>query len=163
MFANYGLTAIAALRLEKTIWLLVTAIDNLGSGHVVDINEIQKQLKTHKRKPMGILIKDLQERIELSTELLNILNKAKEKRNYIIHHFFIERVDVLINNPSTLSNELRPIRDFLLDTCSKIDSLLEKIIAEMHKPFDKIDPEIKEILKHTQVKKEDKRGKGVRS
>lgn len=135
MFANYGLTAIAALSLEKAIWLLVTAIDNIGRGTVVDINEIQKQLKEHKRKPMGALIRDLQERIEINSELLNILNEAKEKRNYIIHHFFVERVNNLRNDPSALSNELRPIRDFFCYAHSIIDSLLEKIIAEMHKPI----------------------------
>lgn len=34
MFANYGLTAIAALSLEKALLLLVAAIDNLGNGNL---------------------------------------------------------------------------------------------------------------------------------
>ncbi|MCL4456537.1 MAG: hypothetical protein M1406_03905 [Nitrospirae bacterium] len=149
MFANYGLTAISALSLEKAIWLLITAIDNLGKGTILDINEIQKQLKEHKRKPMGPLIINLQKRIEINNELLVILDEAKERRNYIIHHFFVERVDNLRNDPSALSNELHPIRDLFCDAHSKIDSLLERIIAEMHKPFDQVNPEIRRILKRT--------------
>jgi hypothetical protein len=38
MFANYGLTAIAAVSLEKSIILLIAAIDNLCvKGDVVEI------------------------------------------------------------------------------------------------------------------------------
>jgi hypothetical protein len=127
MFANYGLTAMAAIGLEKTIWLLITAVDNLGSGKVSDIQEIQKQLEQHKCKPLGPLIKALHKRLEVNIELSNDLKNARKKRNFIIHHFFTERIDNLNNKPNELSNELRPIRDFFPDTTSKIDALLGKI------------------------------------
>lgn len=146
MFANYGLTAIAALSLEKAIWLLITAIDNLGKGHIGK-DEIQERLKKHKRKPMGELIKELHKRIIIKNELTADLKDALEKRNFIIHHFFTEKVDNIRNSPQSLSNELRPVRDFFSSVHEQIDEILAKVIEQMNVPLDKISDEVKKMLK----------------
>ncbi len=148
MFANYGLTAIAALSLEKTIWLLVTAIENLGKNSV-SIEEIKQQIGKHKKKPMGPLIGALLLKIEISPHIIKDLKGARDKRNFIIHHFFTDRVDNLRTDATLLSNELRPIRDFFTSIHTKVDTLLGEVIGEMNKPFERIKPELRKRLKLT--------------
>lgn len=153
LFANYGLTAIAALSLEKSLLLLTAAIDNLGNGDLPKemlqgYLEIPRNNPMRKR-PMGNLVDGLNKRINISPSLEANLKEAVTNRNHIIHHFFIDEYEIMIlpNGPTILSNKLRPIRDFFAAVHSEIDELLGLVIAELRKPKTEISPNIRNMLK----------------
>ena len=148
MFANYGLTAIAALSLEKTILLLIAAIDNLGKGHFPK-ETLHDHLRKFKRKPMGDLIKELKRRINIENSLSKRLDKACKDRNQIIHNFFTDEYETMVfpNGPTILSNKLRPIRDYIASVHSEMDGLLGIFSAELSKPKKEVDGKVKKMLK----------------
>jgi|CXWL01.1.fsa_nt_gi hypothetical protein len=148
MFANYGLTAIEALSLEKTLLLLIAAIDNLGKGnHPKEV--LHEYLKSNSKKTMGFLIGEVKKRMNLPPSLEANLKKVVTDRNHIIHHFFMDEYEIMIlpNGPTILSNKLRPIRDFLATVHSEIDELVGLVIAELRKPINEISPIVRNMLK----------------
>ena len=154
MFANYGLTAIAALRLEKTLMLLVAAIDNLGNGNLPkerlhEYLENSGSGKPIKTRTMGNLIKEVNRRITISLALEADLEKANAWRNYVIHHFFMDEYDTLVlpSGPIALGNKLRPIRDLFVRLQSEVDGHLSKICDELRKPKTEICQEVRMLLK----------------
>jgi hypothetical protein len=82
MFANYGLTAIAALALEKSHLLLTVAIDNLGNESLPkkmlhEYLESSQNEKPMKKKEMGKLIKEVKTRLYISASLEADFDKAR--------------------------------------------------------------------------------------
>lgn len=148
MFANYGLTAIAALSLEKSLLLLMAAIDNLGKGQFPK-EVLHAYLQKYRKKTMGNLIDELKARIRFSLSLESDLEKARVNRNQIIHHFFVDEYETMVlpNGPTLLSNQLRPIRDLFVSIHSQVDQLLGVISAELSKPRTDISPDVKKMLK----------------
>lgn len=149
MFANYGLTAMSAISLEKTILLLIAAIDNLGKGDLPK-EYLHKYLQKHRRKTLGNLIRELKKKLKIPSELENDLEQARQHRNKTIHHFFVEHYDTLIlpKGPILLSAKLKPIRDLFTEAQDKIDQILELISKDLSKPLNEISSEIKKLLKH---------------
>jgi hypothetical protein len=143
MFANYGLTAIAALTLEKSVMLLIAAIDNIGKGEV-----LHEYLQKHRKKPLGVLIKELEKRIVLAADLRADLERALSDRNTIIHHFFVDEYETMLleEGPNLLSNRLRPIRGSFVSVQSKIDGLLGLVSVELHKPRNEMNPDVRKLL-----------------
>lgn len=158
MFANYGLTAMAALSLEKTLLLLVAAIDNLGNGNLPK-EKLHEYLansesgKPMKKRNMGDLIRDVASRMNISTALEADLKEANKSRNSIIHHFFVDKYETLTSplGPVALSNELRPIRDLFLRIQTEIDHHLSKVCDELRKPQAEISQNLRMLLKEKQV------------
>lgn len=153
LFANYGLTAIAALSLEKSLLLLTAAINNLGNGNLPK-EMLQVYLESPRnnpmrKKPMGKLIDELNERINIPHSLEANIKKAVTDRNHIIHHFFMDEYEIMIlpNGPTILSNKLRPIRDFFAAVHSEVDELVGLVIAELRKPKTEISPNVRNMLK----------------
>jgi hypothetical protein len=149
MFANYGLTAMAAISLEKTILLLIAAIDSIGKGYQSE-KDLHANLQKHIKKTLGQLVEELKKRIIISSELEDVLKQARQHRNKTIHHFFFINYDTLIlpNGPTLLSDKLKPIRDLFAEIQNKIDQILELISKELSKPLNEISPEVKKLLKH---------------
>ena len=147
MFANYGLTAVAALGLEKLIMLLIAAIDNIGRGDLPK-EMLHKYLQQHRKKPLGVLVKELEKRVILSPDLKTDLQRALSDRNMIIHHFFIDKYETMLldEGPSRLSNQLRPIRDSFVAVQSKIDDLLGLVSGELNRTRSEMNPEIRKLL-----------------
>lgn len=158
MFANYGLTAMAALSLEKTLLLLVAAIDNLGNGNLPK-EKLHEYLvnsesgKPMKKKTMGDLIREVTSRINISLALEADLKEANKSRNYIIHDFFVDKYETLASpsGPITLSNELRPVRDLFFRIQTEIDHQLSKVCDELRKPQEEISQNLRMLLKEKQV------------
>jgi len=148
MFANYGLTAIEALRLERTLLLLIAAIDNLEKGnHPKEV--LHDYLKINSKNSMGALIGEVKKRMNLPPSLEANLKKALTDRNHIIHHFFMDEYESmsLPNGPNILSNKLCPIRDFFAAVHSEIDELVGLVIAELRKPKNEISQNVRNMLK----------------
>lgn len=148
MFANYGLTAIAALGLEKALLLLMAAIDNLGKGHSPK-EMLHEYLKGHQKLPMGALIKEVRKRINIPPSLEANLDKALTDRNRIIHHFFVDEYETMIlpDGPTILSDKLRPLRDFFAAVHSEVDELVGLVSAELSKPKNEISHNVRKMLK----------------
>lgn len=147
MFANYGLTAIAALALEKSVMLLIAAIDNIGKGDLPK-EVLHEYLQKYQKKPLGFLITELEKRILLTPDIKTYLEKALIDRNMIIHHFFVDEYETMLldEGPKLLSNRLRPIRDSFVAVHSKIDDLLGLVSAELNKTKNEMNPDVRKLL-----------------
>lgn len=145
MFANYGLTAVAAVSLEKTLLYLIAAIDHLGK----ETNAPSTYLEKHRKATLGQLIRDLNKRVHIPAEMYSKLKIALEKRNEVVHNFFVEQYETMLlpNGPAHLSNQLRPIRDLFSSAYSEVDILLGKVSVQLNKPKNEISPEVRKILK----------------
>ena len=106
LFANYGLTAIAALSLEKSLLLLTAAIDNLGNGNLPK-EMLEKYLESPRnnsmrKKAMGNLVDEVRQANRHPTSLKANLKKAVTDRNHIVHHFFMDEYEIMIlpNGPT---------------------------------------------------------------
>ncbi|MDP1947236.1 MAG: hypothetical protein Q8L77_07020 [Nitrospirota bacterium] len=154
MFANYGLTVIAALSLEKSLLLLTSAIGNLSNGSLPkeklhEYLESSQSKPPMKKKTMGSLVNEVKMRINIPASLETDLEKAKEMRNHIIHHFFMDEYETLSleTGAIVLSNKLRPVRDFFLVVQSEVDRLLLVFCSELRKPKNEIGQEVRRMLK----------------
>lgn len=148
MFANFGLTILASQALEKTLLLLLASINCLEVGKVSK-EDLYQVLNQHNRKTLGQLINALRKKVEFPKNLEADLCVALEKRNYITHHFFMDKLDILrlSRAPDKLSQELLPIRDFLLDVQRRVDSVLEVVQNQAQITSDRVEEEAKQLLK----------------
>jgi hypothetical protein len=149
MFANYGLTALSAQALEKTVFLLLAAVECLKAGKV-EKNELYEVLDKHDRKTLGRLIKDVRAKVEFPQNLESDLNRALKRRNYVIHDFFLKDFDIrrMAGSPEKLSEELRPIRDLFDDVQNRVDKILETIQKQLEVPRTKLDEKARQLLKN---------------
>jgi len=86
MFANYGLTALAAQALEKTLLLLLAAVHCLEAGKVSK-NDLHEILDKHDRKTLGQLVNALRSQVAFPQDLEAAISLSLEKRNYVIELF----------------------------------------------------------------------------
>jgi hypothetical protein len=147
MFANYGLTAIAALALEKLVMLLIAAIDNIGKGDLPK-EVLHESLQKYRKQPLGFLITELEKRILLTPDIKTGVAKALIDRNMIIHHFFVDEYETMLldEGPKLLSNRLGPIRDSFVAVHSKIDDLLGLVSAELNKTKNEMNQDVRKLL-----------------
>jgi hypothetical protein len=148
MFANYGLTALSAQALEKTLLLLIAGIECLEAGHV-SRDDLHAVLDKHNRKTLGILISALRSKVDFPPDLETDLVSALEKRNYVMHEFFLFKFDLLrlAGSPYVLSEELRPIRDLFDKVRERIDVILEVIQRQSGISGEELDPQAMLLLK----------------
>jgi hypothetical protein len=148
MFANYGLTALAAQAMEKTLFLLLAAVECL-EARKVSKSELYKVFDRHDRKTLGQLIAALRKKIPVAQNLDDDLNHALDKRNYVAHNFFLDRWDNqrLIRHPEQMSEELLPIRDLFDDVQNRINDILGIVQRQFEVPYAKLDQQAKEMLK----------------
>jgi hypothetical protein len=138
MLANYGLTALAAQAMEKTLFLLLAAVECLDARKVSK-SDLYKVFDRHDRKALGRLIKALRGKVPFTQNLDDDLNHALDKRNYVVHNFFLDRWDVqhLVRPPEQMSEELRPIRDLFDDVQGRINDILEIVQKQFGVPYAK--------------------------
>jgi hypothetical protein len=123
MFANYGLTSLAATCLEKTVMLILIA-----ASRVADLNTpapaLYKAMNENNKRTLGNLISLLKKNIDLPESFETNLDLALSKRNYLIHHFFFEHLSELQTpaGAQTMSDELRPIRDLFSVAQEQVDA-----------------------------------------
>lgn len=148
MFANYGLTALAAQALEKTLLLLLGAVNCLEVGKVTK-SDLHEVLDEHNRKTLAWLIKALRTKVTFPHALEADLTRALEKRNYVMHHFFLDRFDVLrlAESPEQMSQELRPIWELLNDVQGRTGAILEIVQKQFGGSQAQIEQEAKQLLK----------------
>lgn len=148
MFANYGLTALSAQALEKTLLLLFASIECLDLGQVSGDN-LHAVLDKHNRNTLGNLISALRRKVDFPEDLEVDLISALKKRNFVMHEFFIGKFDLmrLAGSPMTLSAELRPMRDLFDRVRERIDVILEVIEKQVGVSGEILDPQAMLLLK----------------
>lgn len=151
MLANFGLTALAAQSLEKTLLLLLAAVECLEAGKV-EKDEIHEVLDKHHPKPMKRLINALRTKVAFPQDLEDDLERALQRRNYVMHDFFLDGFDIqrLARSPEKMSEELRPMRDLFDNVQSRIDAILEIIQKQFGVPRTKLDQHARQLLKSYQ-------------
>jgi len=135
MFANYGLTALAAQTLEKTLVLLLAAVECLEAGRI-EKNDLYNVFGRHDHKTLGRLINVLRTKVDFPQDLENDLTLALEKRNYAMHDFFLNRFAILrlTGSPEKMSEELRPFRDLFDNVQNRVDATLVIIQKQIGVP-----------------------------
>jgi hypothetical protein len=148
MFANYGLTALSAQALEKTLLLLFASIECLDVGQVSGDN-LHAVLDKHSRNTLGHLINALRSKVDFPEDLEADLISALKKRNFVMHEFFLGKFDLirLAGSPMTLSAELRPMRDLFDRVRERIDVILEVIQKQSGISGEELDPQAKLLVK----------------
>ena len=90
VFAWYGSAAYAAQCFEVELVILHTflyILDNPNASSE-DIEKIDLSLS---KKTMGNLLRELEKRIVIHPEFKELLDTYREKRNFLMHHYFQER------------------------------------------------------------------------
>lgn len=151
MFANYGLTAFAAQSLEKTLLLVLAAIECLEAGKI-EKNDLHEVFVEHDHKSLGQLISALRKKVAFPQDLESDLVQALKKRNYVMHDFFLNRFNILrlTESPERMSEELRPVRDLFDDVRSRIDTILGIIQKQFGVSSVKLDQQARQLLKSYQ-------------
>lgn len=87
LYAFFGLAAYCAGLLELSLLNLVAAVRMCDDGVVPvrDSDEIFDQLDT---QTLGRLLADARKVVRISRSTLETLETARQKRNYLVHHFF---------------------------------------------------------------------------
>ena len=151
MFANHGLTALAVQALEKTLFLLLAAVECLEAGRV-EKNDLYEVFGRNDRKSLGRLINALRTKVAFPQDLESDLTRALEKRNYVMHDFFLNRFDILrlAGSPERMSEELRPIRDLIDNVQNRVDAILGIIQKQFGVSSAKLDQQAKHLVKSYQ-------------
>lgn len=146
MLANYGLAMMRASSVEKTLMLLIVAINRIGK-HEVPPDEFHSVIYEDNKKTFGQLLSKLKSKITISPDLEKEIVEAVKKRNFLAHDFFFQNGETLLNGDiSPLSKNLQEIGDFIVGVHPKLDNLLEKFLEQWHIPLDDVDQEVKELL-----------------
>jgi len=86
--------------------------------------------------PKVISVTDIQHQMsevfgmQIPQNALQLIFRRAEKRNYIIHHFFVDNFEKL-STPRLLSEELRPLRDLFVFLQKKSDDVLNVLSPQM--------------------------------
>ena len=146
MLANYGLAMMRASYVEKTLMLLIVAINRIGKPEVSP-EEIHSVIYEDNKKTFGQLLSKLKNKINIFTDLEKEIVEAVKKRNLLAHDFFFKNAEILLKGDvSSLSKNLQEIGDFFVSLHPKLDNLLDKFLKQWHIPFDDVDREVKELL-----------------
>lgn len=146
MFANYGLAMMRASFVEKTLMLLLVAINQIGQSDV-HREDIHSVIFADNKKTFGKLLEKLKRKIPLSTDLENEIKEAIDKRNYLAHHFFFQNKENLISGDlNILSREIQETGDVFLSVLPKIDELLIFFLKQFNIPYENVNDEVTKLV-----------------
>ena len=146
MFANYGLAMLRASFVEKTLMLLLVAINQIGKPEVSQ-DDIYSVIYADNKKTFGQLLNKLKSKIDLPSEQEEAISQAISKRNFLAHQFFFQNRERLISgDPTPLSSQLQQLGNFFLSVYPKIDDLLGTFLKQCNIPYKNVDNEVVELL-----------------
>lgn len=138
LYAEYGIAAEKAQVLETEAGnvCLFSVVFFVGTD---DINEEKKEffkqlVQDVNRRTLGNLLKQIQKIVNFDPEIIELVDGALEKRNYLTHHFF-RKHNFAINSEkgrSKMTTELKEIQahlDKAHASLSSISSLFEQLIG----------------------------------
>lgn len=90
VYAAYGVASYFGQVLEKSLCSFLVLQARL-SGEIVTREQLEDfEAKLHKKKTLGVLLKDLEKVVTHNEVSEKIMEEALEKRNFLIHHYFWE-------------------------------------------------------------------------
>lgn len=148
LFANYGFASLKAQSIEKQLSAIIVAIEHIDNTKIAPL-EFRALLDQEDKRTMGNLIRILQGKVSLPSDLENELNDILEKRNYLIHTFFISKGLDMGNEEliPSMNTEIIEIGKSFEKTITSSDDILEKIQNIISIPIDKLNEEAKKLFK----------------
>lgn len=92
VYARFGLAVYEAQRVERDLALLLATRYGPGNIHDVSEEEFNALVRELFQQTFGGLLAALQETVRLPKEVQTRLRDAVDKRNWLIHNYFWERV-----------------------------------------------------------------------
>jgi hypothetical protein len=146
MFANCGLAMLRASYLEKSLMLLLVAVNQIGKPEVTS-DDINSVIFADNEKTFGQLLNKLKSKITLSADLEEEIRQSVSKRNYLAHNFFFQNRNNLISgDPALLSRELQELGNFFLAVYPKVDHLLGIFLKQFNVPYANVDQEVVKLI-----------------
>lgn len=121
--AHFGLTIYYAQVLEHGI-VNAMVVCKLSQGSSFTGSDVDPFMDNQFQKTLGTLIKNLRKLMPISQELENSLSTALNKRNWLVHKYFRERVpdNLTYEGRQKMISELEEAKDFFI----KVDKMLDE-------------------------------------
>jgi hypothetical protein len=128
VYAHYGLALYLAQCLEHGI-VNALVILRLPEKEKFTRHDIDEFMNGKFQKTLGILIKHLKSELTLPLDLESLLTDALNRRNYLAHHYFRERVDhfVMRDGRTKMLNEIQSDQKLF----EKADDELSKVMKPL--------------------------------
>jgi hypothetical protein len=123
-----GLTFHSCHQLEYGVKTVLVTMADIGFGGF-ELNETIAIIEDEKKKTLGQVLQLLRQRVSLSDEWADSLNRGLEARNRFVHRFLSE-VDDRLANPSTRGDviaEVKAIRRVVLESDRVVQQILETL------------------------------------
>ena len=93
VFACFGSAAQHSQLFESELRTFLSVYNQIASTNVgIDDLIEAESTSQHLKKTMGTLLNDIRKNVTFSEKAINVkLNHAIERRNFLIHHFFLDR------------------------------------------------------------------------
>jgi hypothetical protein len=90
VYARFGLAAYWAQCVEVSLGIFFLFYERINQAELsvqaLDAMDAERQKQT-----LGRLIKDFRKHVDLDMDITEVLNRALERRNFLMHHFFHDR------------------------------------------------------------------------
>lgn len=92
--------------------------------------EVQAMLNKHRSWTFGQLLAELKKKVDFPDELEAALGKAVKDRNYLVHHFILEKSELLksIEGLSSIDVDLKKYYDVFVELNGLCDKMTEMIL-----------------------------------
>lgn len=97
VWAHFGVVAFQVSHLEEALVTILLALAK-RDGRVVtpeQFDQMERRIHFIDKKTLGTLLKDVRKVVPATPEAEAVLKGAVERRNYLMHHFFRERLFAL--------------------------------------------------------------------
>ena len=132
VYAQFGLAVYYAQVFEQGLVNMITLFILAKTPGVT--RELFEELFTvHAKKTLGRLINIAKKHVSFPEDNTKIFEEALGKRNYLIHHYFFERIDKFTTSEGReeMLSELEEIRKCLSEADDLIDPITDQICKKL--------------------------------
>ena len=116
-------------RIELYISFIVTLLIDLSDGTLSD-HEFKGSMDTLGTRTLGRLMEEIKEKVGFTDDAVRALRKAQRARNFLIHRFYNERSNLLLNQVGRdkALNEIRLKRGDINAANAMLDPVMNDLI-----------------------------------
>jgi hypothetical protein len=146
IYAFFGLAAYSAQLLEQGLLNLLVGVRILGK-QVPTWGDVRGLYEEADQKSLGQLLKTVGEATPFDPALVVRLDEALKKRNYLIHHFFVDHSEDLLSTVGRrrMIDELREIIALFKAVDPQVDDLWLAIWSRYGFSEDRIQSELRDV------------------
>jgi len=117
-------------RIELYISFIVTLLIDLSDGTLSD-HEFKGSMDTLGTRTLGRLMEEIKEKVGFTDDAVRALRKAQRARNFLIHRFYNERSNLLLNQVGRdkALNEIRLKRGDINAANAMLDPVMNDLIC----------------------------------